>query len=423
MRPASASACGSPDAGVRCGGAHGSSSLVSAPRLARRREEPLRRPGRVRGPRLAWLRGMNTIELELALLAVVPALVWAAQRVGVPYPILLVLGGLGIGYLPGVPSLEVDPEIIFLVFLPPLVHAAGYRSSPRELKANAGPDRPALGGPGDRHHRRGGRRRPRAGARPELAGGPGARGHRVAHRHRGRRVDLPPPGRARAGGDDPGGREPDQRRHRPGALPRRAGRRGRRQPLGGRLPARPVPGRPGRRGVRPGRRVPRPPGAPPPRRPARRDRGDPADPLPGLRPGGAARAVRHPGRGGQRRVPGLVALGDHLARHAPAVRRVLGGLHLPARVDPVRAHRPAGADRARRPGRPLLAGAGPVGGAGQPGRDRDPGGLGVRRHLPPPAALAAIARRARTRTGATSPSSPGRGCAARCRWPRPWPSR
>ncbi len=82
---------------------------------------------------------MNTIELELALLAVVPALVWAAQRVGVPYPILLVLGGLGIGYLPGVPSLQVDPEIIFLVFLPPLVHAAGYRSSPRELKANAGP--------------------------------------------------------------------------------------------------------------------------------------------------------------------------------------------------------------------------------------------------------------------------------------------
>ena len=54
-----------------------------------------------------------------------------------PYPIFLVLAGLGIGFLPGLPALEVDPDVIFLVFLPPLVHAAAWMSSPRQLKANA----------------------------------------------------------------------------------------------------------------------------------------------------------------------------------------------------------------------------------------------------------------------------------------------
>ncbi len=80
---------------------------------------------------------MNDIELLFALLGVVAGVVWLAGRLGVPYPIFLLLAGLGIGYLPGLDPVEVDPEVIFLVFLPPLIHAAAWSTSPRHLKSNA----------------------------------------------------------------------------------------------------------------------------------------------------------------------------------------------------------------------------------------------------------------------------------------------
>lgn len=80
---------------------------------------------------------MSDIELLLALLGVVAGIVWLAGRLGVPYPIFLLLAGLGIGFIPGLPEVEVDPEVIFLVFLPPLIHAAAWQTSPRRLKANA----------------------------------------------------------------------------------------------------------------------------------------------------------------------------------------------------------------------------------------------------------------------------------------------
>jgi CPA1 family monovalent cation:H+ antiporter len=51
----------------------------------------------------------------------------------------LVLGGLAIGLVPALPDLELDPDVVFLVFLPPLLHAAGWVASPRELKAEVRP--------------------------------------------------------------------------------------------------------------------------------------------------------------------------------------------------------------------------------------------------------------------------------------------
>jgi len=52
----------------------------------------------------------------------------------VPAPIVLVLGGLAIAFVPGLPTFDLDPDVIFLVFLPPLVFSAGWRTSPRELR-------------------------------------------------------------------------------------------------------------------------------------------------------------------------------------------------------------------------------------------------------------------------------------------------
>ena len=51
------------------------------------------------------------------------------QRIKIAYPIFLVLAGLGISLLPGVPVLKLDPEIIFLIFLPPLLYEAAWYTS------------------------------------------------------------------------------------------------------------------------------------------------------------------------------------------------------------------------------------------------------------------------------------------------------
>ena len=57
----------------------------------------------------------------------------------VPYPILLVLGGLVIGLLPGMPDIELPPDLVLVAFLPPLLYAAAFYTSLRELRANAAP--------------------------------------------------------------------------------------------------------------------------------------------------------------------------------------------------------------------------------------------------------------------------------------------
>ena len=80
---------------------------------------------------------MDDIEILLALLAVAAGAVWLARALEIPYPFLLVLAGVGVGYLPGVSEIEVEPDVIFLVFLPPLLHAAGWLSSPRHLRTYA----------------------------------------------------------------------------------------------------------------------------------------------------------------------------------------------------------------------------------------------------------------------------------------------
>ncbi len=82
---------------------------------------------------------MNQIEFLILILLAVAALAQLALAVRVPYPIFLVLGGVGIGLVPGLPEIELAPEIIFLVFLPPLLNSAAFSSSPRDLRAHLRP--------------------------------------------------------------------------------------------------------------------------------------------------------------------------------------------------------------------------------------------------------------------------------------------
>ena len=57
----------------------------------------------------------------------------------VPYPILLVLGGLVIGLLPGMPDVELPPDLVLVAFLPPLLYSAAFYTSLREFRANVRP--------------------------------------------------------------------------------------------------------------------------------------------------------------------------------------------------------------------------------------------------------------------------------------------
>ena len=81
---------------------------------------------------------MHESELLLLMLMVaVGALSVLAGLVRVPYPILLVLGGLVLGFVPGVPRAELPPELVLVLFLPPLLYQAAFFSSPRDLRADA----------------------------------------------------------------------------------------------------------------------------------------------------------------------------------------------------------------------------------------------------------------------------------------------
>jgi Na+/H+ antiporter len=78
-------------------------------------------------------------EVELLLLGLMVAgagLSVLARPFRVPYPILLVLGGLVLGFLPGVSAVQLPPDLVLVLFLPPLLYRSAFFSSPRDLRAD-----------------------------------------------------------------------------------------------------------------------------------------------------------------------------------------------------------------------------------------------------------------------------------------------
>ena len=61
---------------------------------------------------------LHLLELIILLMVVVLALTAIAEKLLIPYPILLVIGGLALAVMPGLPVVHLDPELVFLVFLP-----------------------------------------------------------------------------------------------------------------------------------------------------------------------------------------------------------------------------------------------------------------------------------------------------------------
>ncbi len=77
----------------------------------------------------------NQLLLIIVLLMVVSLLSILSERLRVPYPIFLVIGGLAIGFIPNVPDIILKPDLIFLIFLPPLLFAAAWNTSWKDFWA------------------------------------------------------------------------------------------------------------------------------------------------------------------------------------------------------------------------------------------------------------------------------------------------
>lgn len=71
------------------------------------------------------------------LLIVVAALAILAKKLALPYPVLLVIGGLALGFVPGLPAVQLEPDVVFLFLLPPLLYPAALFTSWRDFRANS----------------------------------------------------------------------------------------------------------------------------------------------------------------------------------------------------------------------------------------------------------------------------------------------
>ena len=79
---------------------------------------------------------MNAVELILILLATSVALAIGADRLRLPYPIVLVVGGVALAFGSGLPRVEIPPDLVLVIFLPPLLFAAAWFTSWRDFASH-----------------------------------------------------------------------------------------------------------------------------------------------------------------------------------------------------------------------------------------------------------------------------------------------
>ena len=80
----------------------------------------------------------NDVWLVLGLFGVSIPLVALARRANIAYPIVLVLGGLILGFIPGLPAVSLNPNLVLLIFLPPLLYWESITAPTEAMRANAG---------------------------------------------------------------------------------------------------------------------------------------------------------------------------------------------------------------------------------------------------------------------------------------------
>lgn len=79
---------------------------------------------------------MENYTILLVIMAIMIGVSGIAEKIKLPVPVLLLAAGIGIGFLPSMPGIELNPEIIMLLFLPPLLYDAAFNISFREFRIN-----------------------------------------------------------------------------------------------------------------------------------------------------------------------------------------------------------------------------------------------------------------------------------------------
>ena len=85
------------------------------------------------------MEGFYSLDTLVLLLVAVLVFTALARRILIPDPIFLVLGGLALSFVPRLPVVSLDPEIVFLIFLPPILWSAAYFTSLRDFRLNLRP--------------------------------------------------------------------------------------------------------------------------------------------------------------------------------------------------------------------------------------------------------------------------------------------
>jgi Na+/H+ antiporter len=82
------------------------------------------------------LKLMENYSIVIFILALMIGLSAIADKIRIPYPILLIIAGIGVGFIPALPDIELNPDIVFLIFLPPLLYDSAFHISFTEFRAN-----------------------------------------------------------------------------------------------------------------------------------------------------------------------------------------------------------------------------------------------------------------------------------------------
>ncbi|MDE1193400.1 MAG: cation:proton antiporter [Arachidicoccus sp.] len=76
---------------------------------------------------------LHVFPLYLSLIVFMMMLIMLGEKIKVAYPIILVIGGLILSLIPSIPDIEINPDLIFVIFLPPLLFEAAWNTSWKEL--------------------------------------------------------------------------------------------------------------------------------------------------------------------------------------------------------------------------------------------------------------------------------------------------
>nr|WP_067058453.1 Na+/H+ antiporter [Mucilaginibacter sp. L294] len=79
---------------------------------------------------------MENYSIVIFILAVMIGLSAIADKIKLPYPVLLIIAGIGVGFIPSIPNIALNPEIVFLIFLPPQLYDAAFNISYKTFMTN-----------------------------------------------------------------------------------------------------------------------------------------------------------------------------------------------------------------------------------------------------------------------------------------------